>query len=292
MDGALEQPRRAEALGAQRGGENRQRPRLSRLPQLGPRDWSIPHAGSGGGDMLLETFKTICRCCLRREPGKDHRPRSPASLKGRIVGAAVASALLSLAGWAFLYVYSHLQDTGVSLGKDKVVLKGKTLVDVKAAVFASDAHHEAAVLKSNQQQSLCNLKLERPAWQPKCRVLVAYQDWAGRIAKQDYEKARPAALSGRLRRSLPLWSRAAVSPVPLIGCEALSASLRLIIIPALPSLLVLLWTLSRMKTTIAGFRLEAPDVQAGRQAGVDFPKVGTLRKPLPGQKSRSFRATS
>eukprot|EP00192_Tetraselmis_astigmatica_P003606 CAMPEP_0117667544 /NCGR_PEP_ID=MMETSP0804-20121206/11031_1 /TAXON_ID=1074897 /ORGANISM="Tetraselmis astigmatica, Strain CCMP880" /LENGTH=548 /DNA_ID=CAMNT_0005475293 /DNA_START=274 /DNA_END=1921 /DNA_ORIENTATION=- len=91
------------------------------------------------------------------------------------------------ATWMGLYFYDHFQDTGVSLGKNAIVLNSSSVV--KAAIYANDEHHERAMVKVAQQQNLCNPKFDRPAWEPRCRVLVAWEMFAGRITKEQYVEA-------------------------------------------------------------------------------------------------------
>ncbi len=84
-----------------------------------------------------------------------------------------------------VYIYGHLQDTGVNLGRQKVILNRS---GVKASIFSSDAEHDAALVKVANAQHLCR---EEPTqnWPLKCRVLLAYENFAGRISKEDYEQA-------------------------------------------------------------------------------------------------------
>eukprot|EP00873_Tetraselmis_striata_P045668 jgi/Tetstr1/465932/TSEL_010546.t1 len=129
--------------------------------------------------------------CLRR-PGKDHpAQRRPWSVRGRVGCLAVVTAGLLAAGLCAQWVYSHLQDTGVSLGRQAVRFADPT--SVVASVFVSDEEHDAAMVKVARGKTLCHPDADRPGWRPRCRVLMAYENFAGRISKEDYDKAFKAA---------------------------------------------------------------------------------------------------
>ena len=95
-------------------------------------------------------------------------------------------ATVLLGSWMGLYYYDHFQDTGVSLGKTAILLNSSSAV--KAAIYSSDEHHDRAMVRVAQQQNLCNPKFDHRPWEPKCRVLVAWEMFAGRITKEQYEQ--------------------------------------------------------------------------------------------------------
>ena len=128
---------------------------------------------------------SICRC-LSRKRGKDHPAPKPWSWQTRLLLLTWVAAVAGLVTGVSLYIYGHLQDTGVSLGKQKIMLNRS--VAVKASIFANDAEHDAALVRVANMQNLCNE--EKRGWKLNCRVLMAYENFAGRISKEDYEQAR------------------------------------------------------------------------------------------------------
>mmetsp|Transcript_23789 Transcript_23789/g.56703 ORF Transcript_23789/g.56703 Transcript_23789/m.56703 type:complete len:574 (+) Transcript_23789:290-2011(+) len=95
--------------------------------------------------------------------------------------------LLGLVAGCVLFFYDHVQDTGVSSGRKKVSLKDG--VNVKSRLYVNEAQLNAELVKVAQRETLCRVPKDRKQRTPSCKVLIAYENFAGRISKSDYEKA-------------------------------------------------------------------------------------------------------